>query len=128
MNSEKILVVDDSRLSRRRFLSGPLKEAGYEVIEAADGQEGLDAFDEHTPDLVISDLLMPVMDGFEFIAALREKGITQPVIVATADIQESSRKKVDELGCFGFLNKPYSKETLLETVENAIESVSSGAV
>lgn len=128
MSSAKILVVDDSRLSRRRFLAGPLKEAGYEVIEAADGQEGLAAFEEHAPDVVISDLLMPVMDGFEFIAALREKEITQPVIVASADIQESSRKKVDELETFGFLNKPYTSEVLLETVEKAIASISSGAI
>jgi CheY-like chemotaxis protein len=122
MASSKILIVDDSRLSRRRFLAQPLRDAGYEVVEAADGQEGLAMYNEHQPDVIVSDLLMPVMDGFEFLAALNEQGSTCPAIVASADIQETTRSKVEELGAFGFLNKPYKSDELLAVVDQAIQS------
>ena len=123
MKNIKILAVDDSNLSRQRFVAKPLREAGYEVVEAVDGEKGLAAVEEHQPDIIISDLLMPVMDGFEFIAALREKEVTTPVIAASADIQETSRQKLDELGVFAFINKPFKAEALLETVQEAVNSL-----
>ena len=63
----KILTVDDSALSRKRFISTPLRESGYEVFEAVNGADGLVKFAEHNPDCVLTDLLMPVMDGFSFV-------------------------------------------------------------
>ncbi|MEM9585983.1 MAG: response regulator [Planctomycetota bacterium] len=122
----KVLTVDDSNLSRRRFIAGPLRQAGYDVYEAADGHEGLAAFAEHQPDIVISDLLMPVMDGFDFVGQLKAQGATQPIIVASADIQETSKQKVEDLDTFGFLNKPFKPEELLALVQRAAESVSVG--
>jgi len=121
----KILAVDDSNLSRRRFVAAPLRQAGYEVLEAANGEEGLEAVAEHQPDIIISDLLMPVMDGFEFISALRVKGITTPVIVASADVQETSRQKVEDFDTFAFINKPYKGEELVNLVQTAVESLPS---
>ncbi|MEM8944383.1 MAG: response regulator [Planctomycetota bacterium] len=123
MESKKILAVDDSNLSRRRFVAQPLREAGFEVVEAVDGEDGLNAVEEHDPDIIVSDLLMPVMDGFEFIAALRERGVATPVIVASADIQESTRQKLEELGTFAFMNKPFKSTELVATVEQAIDSL-----
>jgi CheY-like chemotaxis protein len=108
-------------MSRRVFLAKPLREAGYEVFEAEDGASGLEAFEEHNPDVVISDLLMPGMDGFEFVEALREREAKCPVIVASADIQQTSRTRVEELGTFGFLNKPFKAEELLEMVDRAVK-------
>lgn len=122
MSIAKVLTVDDSRLSRRAFVAKPLRAAGYEVIEAENGVEGLKAFKEHNPDLVISDLLMPEMDGFEFVTALRELKTQCPIIVASADIQDTSRQRIDELGTFGFLNKPFKSDQLLELVENALKA------
>lgn len=125
MSSHRILTVDDSRLSRRAFVAKPLREAGYEVFEAENGLEGLEAFEEHTPDIVISDLLMPEMDGFAFVEALQERGANCPIIVASADIQETSRQRIDDLGTFGFLNKPFKPDQLLELVEKAVQELQS---
>lgn len=125
MANAKILTVDDSNLARKRFIAQPLRQAGYEVIEAVNGEEGLKAVEEHQPDVIVSDLLMPIMDGFEFLAALSERGVTTPIIVVSADIQESSREKIDQFETFGFLNKPFKAEVLLETVQQALESIGS---
>lgn len=119
----KILVVDDSRLSRRRFLADPLRKAGYEVFEAVDGQDGLSAVEEHNPDIIFSDLLMPVMDGFEFIAELRERNTPQPIIVLSADVQETTQQKLKELNVFDFINKPFKVDALLAAVERAVDSL-----
>lgn len=123
MSSHRILTVDDSRLSRRAFVAKPLRDAGYEVFEAENGLKGLESFEEHTPDIVISDLLMPEMDGFAFVEALRERGVSCPIIVASADIQDTSRQKIDDLGTFGFLNKPFKPDQLLELVEKAVQEL-----
>lgn len=125
MSNAKILTVDDSNLSRKRFIAQPLREAGYDVVEAVNGEEGLKVFEEHQPDVIVSDLLMPIMDGFEFVAALSERGVTTPVIVVSADIQESSKEKIDQYEPFGFLNKPFKAEVLLDMVQQALESVGS---
>lgn len=125
MSNAKILTVDDSNLSRKRFIAQPLRQAGYEVVEAVNGEEGLKAVEEHQPDVIVSDLLMPIMDGFEFVEALSKRGVTTPIIVVSADIQESSREKIDQFKTFGFLNKPFKPEVLLEAVQQALESVGS---
>ena len=123
MQTIKVLVVDDSRLARRRFLAQPLAEAGYEVFEAVDGQDGFNAVQEHTPDIIISDLLMPVMDGFDFIAKLRENNASQPILVMSADIQETTRQKIQDLDVFEFLNKPFKRDEMLAAVSRAAESL-----
>lgn len=117
-----ILTVDDSALARKRFVATPLREAGYEVVEATNGQEGLAAIAQHAPACVISDLLMPVMDGFEFIQAARAQGYRGPVVVVSADIQQTSRDRVHELGISTFLNKPFDKDDLLKVVDEALSS------
>ena len=119
MSSVKVLTVDDSNLTRRKFIAGPLRQAGFEVVEATEGKEGLEPATEHEPDVIISDLLMPNMDGFEFITALREQGVATPIIVATADVQETSRARIDELNAFAFLNKPFKPEILIDLVQKA---------
>lgn len=123
MAGTKILVVDDSRLSRRRFLADPLRTAGYEVFEAVDGQDGLRAVEEHNPDIIFSDLLMPVMDGFEFIAQLRQQNAHQPIVVLSADVQETTQQKLRELDVFEFLNKPFKPDEMLAVAEKAVESL-----
>ncbi len=117
----RILVVDDSRLSRR-FVTKPLREAGHEIIEATNGQEALEAFHEHAPDCVVSDLLMPVMDGPTFIAHLREES-TVPIVVISADIQDSTREIVDQLGVTRFLNKPFKADELMAAIDQALGQI-----
>ncbi len=101
----KILIIDDSRFARLQ-LSNNLKAAGFEVVEAANGQEGLDAIEAESPTAIICDLLMPVMDGLQFLQAVREQGIEIPVLVITSDIQAKTHERVMELGAVGLINKP----------------------
>ena len=130
--AKRILIVDDSALSRKRFLAKPLSGAGFEVVEASNGQEGLETWeasrsdDERPFDCIITDLLMPVMDGFQLLEELNERGCEVPVLVASADIQESSRKKIESSGARGFINKPYTSDVLLETVNQVLDIVSKG--
>lgn len=117
----KVLVIDDSQFSRNRT-TATLKGGGHEVVEAANGEQGLAAVAAHTPDCVVLDMLMPVMDGPEFLRRLRAMGSTLPVVVLTADIQASSRAICEELGVSGFLNKPLRFEELHRCLEAIIPS------
>ena len=112
----KILVVDDS-LFQRKSICQILIDAGYEVVEAADGQEGLEKALALQPDCILTDLLMPRMDGVEFIAELKERGPLPPLFVLTADIQESRRRLCMDLGVNGFLSKPPKKWELLGAID-----------
>ncbi len=107
-----VLVVDDSKFSRKRVVEAVVS-AGHAVVEAADGQEGLDLIDANSFDCVVSDNLMPVMEGIEMLRILRENGNTVPVILCTADVQQSTRTACEELGIVGFLGKPFKQEELV---------------
>lgn len=115
----KVLVVDDSKFSRG-MTTRSLSQGGHEVVEAADGELGLEAVRRHAPDCVVLDMLMPVLDGPGFLGRLRGEGSTLPVVVSTADIQASSRALCEGLGVSGFLNKPARAEDLLRCVESAL--------
>ena len=115
----KILVIDDSKFSRK-VATLALRGSGHEVIEAEDGQKGLDAVDALNPDCVICDLLMPNLNGIGFLERLRGGGSSLSVIKASADVQASSRVRCEELGISAFLNKPYQGADLARAVEQAL--------
>lgn len=117
--TQKILIVDDSALSRRT-LRRILESAGYEVTEADDGMTALEVYFLEKPDLVLLDLVMKGMYGLEVLVKLREMDQQARVIVASADIQSSTRKLVDEAGALAFINKPFISEQVITTVEAAI--------
>lgn len=123
----RILVIDDSKFSRSR-VAAPLVRAGHQIVEATDGEEGLAAVLSHKPDCITTDLLMPVVDGHEFLRRLRAGGSTIPVVVITADVQSSSHSLCEELGISGFLNKPFRADVLLESVEKALAQTAGVAV
>lgn len=79
----RILVVEDDKELRELFRR-VLEKNGYEALEAADGQEALDVLDHQFIDLIISDIMMPVMDGYELVRSLRDAGIDTPVLMITA--------------------------------------------
>jgi len=114
-----ILVIDDSRLSRT-LAAKALGDAGHTVVEAADGQQGIAALEEHQPDCIVTDLLMPVLDGRKFIAQIRARGIQTPVVVLTADIQSSTRCLCEGLGISSFVNKPINAGELRAGVQQAL--------
>jgi len=116
-----ILIVDDAKFSRL-VTGSTLKAEGYEVIEAENGSAGVEKTIESSPDLIITDLLMPVMDGVELIKTLREKKINTPILVLTSNIQKTIREKCMELGATNFMNKPPSKQELKSLVREILQN------
>ncbi len=116
----KILVIDDSFL-QRHILKGFVTNRGYEVVEASGGAEGLAALEDGDVDVVLCDLLMPEMSGFEVLDAIRTSGKDVPVVMITADIQKSSQDKCFELGATAFLNKPVEESVLFDVVDPLIK-------
>jgi len=117
--SEKILIVDDSALSRRT-LRRILESGGYEVVEAADGMSALEVYFLEKPRLVLLDLVMKGMYGLDVLVKLREMDPKAMVVVASADIQSSTRQMVDEAGALAFINKPFVSEQVLAAIETAL--------
>lgn len=115
----KILIVDDSSLSRRT-LRRILETAEYEIVEADDGMVALETYFLEKPSLVLLDLVMKGMYGLDVLVKLREMDQQARVVVASADIQSSTRKMVDEAGALGFIHKPFISEQVLATVEAAL--------
>lgn len=116
----KILVVDDSWLLRQATTRIVKKEKDYEVLEAVGGEDGLQKIAEIKPDCILLDLLMPDIDGFEVIKKMNEDDIRIPVIILSADIQETTKKKCFDMGIKMFLNKPPKEDEVLKAIKEAI--------
>ena len=117
----KILIVDDSRTSRR-ILRNLLIEEGYEVIEAENGEDGIQKYKEETPDMVTMDITMPVMDGLEALKGIKEYDSGAKVIMVTAAGQESKVMEAVKLGAAEFVTKPFEKEKIVTTVSKVVNS------
>lgn len=115
----RILLVDDSMYQRLK-LRKILEAAGYEVIEGTNGEEGLYMAASSEPDCILLDLIMPKIGGIEVLREFHAKHFSLPVIIHTADIQESTRQECMELGAVAFLNKPAREEDLLAALELAL--------
>lgn len=115
----KVLIVDDSALSRRT-LRRILETAEFEVVEADDGMAALEVYFLEKPGLVLLDLVMKGMYGLDVLVKLREMDQQARVVVASADIQSSTRKMVDEAGAVGFINKPFVTEQVVMVVKAAL--------
>lgn len=115
----KILIVDDSRTSRK-ILRNLLEEQGYEVIEAANGAEGVNLYKEKKADLVTMDITMPVMDGLEALKKIRIADPGARVIMVTAAGQESKIVSAVKLGAAEFLTKPFDKAKILKIVSSVL--------
>lgn len=114
-----LLLVDDSRFNRNR-VKAALSDGGYDIAEAENGTEALTYLETHPVDVVITDLLMPEVDGFGVLQGLHERGQKVPVIVLSADIQSTSQQLCLELGAAAFLNKPFKPEELRAAVCQAL--------
>jgi signal transduction histidine kinase len=117
-----ILLVDD-RWENRSVVVNLLQPLGFEVIEAIDGQEGLQKAVELQPDLIIADLVMPVMDGFELIRKLRQLPQFQavPIVVSSASVFEADQGESLAAGANEFIPKPISANGLLETLKSQLQ-------
>jgi two-component system, OmpR family, response regulator len=116
--SARVLVVEDDR-GIREFVSSVLREEGYEVHQAPDGRAALTLIDHVPPDLILLDVRMPEMDGWEFARVYRGRsGVHAPIIIVTAalDVARDAR----EIGADGFLAKPFQLDDLLGLVERHV--------
>jgi two-component system, chemotaxis family, chemotaxis protein CheY len=112
----KILVVDDSGLARR-LIRKILEELGHEVEDVSDGAQALERYLLNHHDAVVLDLLMHGMYGVDVLQKLKELNPDLPVIVATADIQRTTRDEVKASGASAMINKPVTKEQLAEVLD-----------
>jgi len=117
----KILIVDDSPISRRMLKSCIPKDREYEFFEAGDGLEGLNKYKEIRPDVTFMDLTMPVMDGATSLKEILSFDDDALVIVSTADVQIKSLTNVLEIGAFLVLKKPPTKEGIQDALHKAAE-------
>jgi two-component system chemotaxis response regulator CheY len=97
-----------------------LESAGYEIVEADDGMTALEVYFLEKPSLVLLDLVMKGMYGLDVLAKLREMDPKALVVVASADIQSSTRKMSEEAGSLAFINKPFVSEQVIAAVEAAL--------
>lgn len=113
----KILAIDDTA-TLRALLSLCLRDAGHEVVEAENGAEGIAKFEKHQPQLVITDLNMPVMDGIEFTRACREHpdGGSTPIVILTTESGADLKSEGRRAGATAWMVKPFAPETLLALV------------
>ncbi len=119
---KKILVVDDEKIMlmlARRMLSSK-----YEIVTAKSGAEAIEVFEKEHPDLILSDLLMPEMDGYELQRILQEKSSEPvPIIFMTADDSAESESKGFEVGAADYIHKPLKAEVLLRRVGNIFDNI-----
>jgi CheY-like chemotaxis protein len=126
--SSAVMLVEDD-LETRDMMARTLEKAGWTVSEAGNGQEALDQLALRTPDLILLDLMMPVMDGFSFLAEMRIRPEWQhiPVIVVTAkDLTSDDRKKLSGMVDQVLEKSPYSRDELLEHIRDAVAACNVG--
>ncbi len=120
-DKKRILLVEDEP-DLIKLTVFRLKKAGYEVITATDGGQGLETADRQRPDLILLDLGLPVIDGYEVCRRLKsdEKLKDIPVLIMTASI-ERIKDKVKEIGADGFVLKPFEPQDLLSAIKKFLE-------
>ncbi len=116
-----VLIIDDSA-NLSELTSEFLEAKGYQTVLAYDGDSGLEMARVNKPDIILLDLVMPNMDGYEVCSHLKEDSLTKeiPVVMVTSRSEETYRKSGAEVGVNDFLTKPFEFEDLLDTIEKFI--------
>ncbi|MGC1394825.1 MAG: response regulator, partial [Coleofasciculaceae cyanobacterium] len=122
LNSTLTVEVVDDNSDVRSYISRILRQVGYQVIMAKNGQEGFEVALEHCPDLIVTDLMMPMVSGIDLIRRIRnlEELKGTPIILVTAKADETTRLEGAQEGADGYLSKPFSDEELLAGVRNLL--------
>lgn len=122
MMKKRILLIEDEAdlVMTTRFR---LEDAGYEVVAAMDGQEGLDMVKDGKPDLILLDLMLPKMNGYKVFKVLRADARYSkiPIIMFTALAQEADKKLGEKLGADAYITKPFDAEMLLARIKELIK-------
>jgi CheY-like chemotaxis protein len=121
MKTRKVLIVDDFEDNRAMYAEF-LRYSGFEVVEASNGLEAIEKAKAHLPHIVVMDLSLPVLDGWEATRRLKGDPTTShiPIVALTGHALEGHSQGARDAGCDGFLAKPCLPETLLETVEQML--------
>jgi two-component system cell cycle response regulator DivK len=115
---KRILVVEDD--AQNSYLIGfILEKSGYEVVTATDGEQAVAAVELNVPDLILMDMLLPKMNGYEATRAIKADPATVgiPIIALTAYSMKGDREKILEAGCDGYISKPIDPETFVSQME-----------
>ena len=113
----KILVADDSKMARKMVLKAlsSLFDKDYEVLEVSNGKEAVALYKENKPDLVLLDLTMPILNGYDAIKEIIQNDKEAKIVVVSADIQSGAKEKALSLGALEFIKKPVN-ETKLKVI------------
>lgn len=115
---KKVLTVDDSRTIRNMLLV-TLNNAGFETVQAEDGVEGLEVLEQSNPDVIVTDINMPRLDGFGFIEGVRrnEKFRAVPILVLTTESDAEKKNRARQAGATGWIVKPFDPAKLIDAIE-----------
>ena len=121
MTTLRVLTVDDSR-TILAMLHHTLSNAGFEVLQAEDGRQGLEVLKNESIDVVITDINMPVMDGIEFIRNVRASGQYQslPILILTTETSQDKRDQGKAAGGTGWIVKPFDPEKLISVIHRVV--------
>ena len=112
-----LLVCDDSAMARKQLIRALPPEWPVSITQASQGEEAMAAIRQGLGQVVLLDLTMPVMDGYQVLAQVREEGHACRILVVSGDVQEEARRRVTELGALAFIRKPAPAEALRETLD-----------
>lgn len=120
MSGMTVLIVDDSSVMRK-IVERALRQAGLnltKVVEAGSGREGLEALGREQPDLIVSDINMPSMDGLEFLRQIQSQGLARgvPVVMITTESGEEHVREALAAGAQGYIRKPFTPDQVRERV------------
>ena len=115
----RILVAEDDK-ALNRFVCSMLTQNGYEAVPCENGAEALSEFQSKQFDMVISDIMMPDMDGFRLARSIREKGYDIPIIAISARMEPADRKKMNASGMNAFIQKPINQQLLVDKIDELI--------
>ncbi len=119
----KVLIIEDNE-QNIYLLTFILEKSGYEVVQARDGREGIALAIKVQPMLILLDIQLPVMDGYEVAQRLQAGGETQdiPIVAVTSHAMVGDRERVVAAGCTGYIEKPINPETFMSEVEQYLSS------
>lgn len=123
MSEKKYILVIDDEIDVLKLVEFLLWGTEYELLKASDAQLGLRLVEEFNPIVVITDIMMPHMDGFTVLERLKTIHPNIRVIIFTARSTRSDQKKAEDMGAHGFIAKPFNRQQLLTAIEKALNSV-----
>lgn len=118
-----LLIVDDSPIARQILKKCLPKDSKFSIIEACNGQEALEKYRQYRPEITFMDMTMPIMDGFQAIAEIKQVDPQAIIIAATADVQQKAKQRISELGALMHLPKPASPKAVREALAKAEQAL-----